>query len=176
MSQQFLLEAIEATSAAREAAEQKDHLWDALVALVEASQAMGVDAERVQAAQAKGEKHREDPRRLYSFYEDWGRMGAVEARFNAHPDFMARVLSDKPSANLGEILGKHSEVRVTLSEETVTEIGPADEKQVYGPDILEHLQESTVHPDEVEDLLKRWPHLAPLFTWDDWARWVGYTE
>lgn len=52
---------------------------------------------------------------LYKFYWDCGRMGAVEGLFVESPSTIQQSIGKK--VYFGEILGKHSEIHGSLSEE-----------------------------------------------------------
>lgn len=50
---------------------------------------------------------------LYRFYHDYGRSGTLEGLFLANADDVDVAIGD--TAYLGEVLGKHSDVVVTLN-------------------------------------------------------------
>jgi hypothetical protein len=52
--------------------------------------------------------------RVYRFYVDCGRMGALKGTFVATEDQVQQAIGKE--ARFGEVLGKHSDITVTLTE------------------------------------------------------------
>ena len=55
---------------------------------------------------------------IYKFYCDFGRMGELSGVFAAHPEKIFALIGK--SLYFGEVLGKHSEVVLTLKAEHLT--------------------------------------------------------
>ena len=55
---------------------------------------------------------------IYKFYVDCGRMGDVQGLFIATADEVKSILGER--IYFGEILGKHSEVVLTIEKENIT--------------------------------------------------------
>lgn len=64
---------------------------------------------------------------LYRFYLDCGRMGEVESLFIATPDDIAHIVGKR--AYFGEILGKHSEIYCTITNDHISLV-TSDEDRV----------------------------------------------
>ena len=56
--------------------------------------------------------------KLYKFYEDFGRMGELEGLFITSEEAMQNAYGK--TAYFGEVLGKHSDISVTISDENVS--------------------------------------------------------
>lgn len=63
---------------------------------------------------------------LYRFYWDCGRMGDLEGLFIADPDRVKAMLGLR--VYFGEVLGKHSEIYGTLTEDDLTVISKDQDK------------------------------------------------
>jgi hypothetical protein len=59
-------------------------------------------------------------KKIYKFREHYGRMGMLSGVFVADADDVARVMGK--DVYLGEVLGKHSDVTVTVSRENLREV------------------------------------------------------
>lgn len=57
-------------------------------------------------------------RKIYKFFYDYGRMGEIDAIFTAESADVEKLYGK--TVYFGEILGKHSEVSVQVSEENFT--------------------------------------------------------
>lgn len=64
---------------------------------------------------------------LYEFYVDCGRMGDLEGLFLANPQDVLRLLGKR--VHFGEVLGKHSEISVTIKPD-MFEVKARDEEFV----------------------------------------------
>ena len=58
--------------------------------------------------------------KIYRFRMDCGRMGSLDGVFTAEVERIEAVMGTE--VYLGEVLGKHSEVFVTLSDENIVEV------------------------------------------------------
>ena len=77
-------------------------------------------------------------RKLYSFFWDCGRMGDVEGLFIAEESEVDAAIGSE--VYFGEILGKHSNIRGTLSSEDLKVISDEQDKicwllDIVGPDV-----------------------------------------
>lgn len=63
---------------------------------------------------------------LYSFYWDCGRMGSINSLFVADPEQIKSAIGRQ--VYFGEVLGKHSEIYGTLSENDITLVSDDQEK------------------------------------------------
>lgn len=63
--------------------------------------------------------------KLYKFFEDYGRMGELEGLFITSEEAMQDAFGK--TAYFGEVLGKHSEISVTISDENVTVVDIPEE-------------------------------------------------
>lgn len=79
--------------------------------------------------------------KLYKYYSDYGRMGDIEGIFVASDDEI-RVKSGKP-AYMGEMLGKHSEIRDDDWESNLTIL---TDDQKFIDKFLEIKAETGVNP------------------------------
>lgn len=59
-------------------------------------------------------------KKLYKFYSNWGRMGDLEGLFIADEQDVKNIIGKE--VYFGEVLGKHSEVEDTMTEEMFTAI------------------------------------------------------
>lgn len=80
-------------------------------------------------------------RKLYSFFWDCGRMGDVEGLFIAEESEVDAAIGSE--VYFGEILGKHSDIRGTLSSEDLKVISDEQDKidwllDIVGPDVSGH--------------------------------------
>ncbi len=57
---------------------------------------------------------------VYKFYVDCGRMGDLSGVFVADSSDIEKVISKEKEVYFCEVLGKHSEIGVTLSERNIT--------------------------------------------------------
>ena len=82
-------------------------------------------------------KEDNDPKTVYQSYVDCGRMGSLDSVFVARPSEIAEVLEKAPTFYLHEVLGKHSEIRVTVGPDTfrrlTSEPAAVDLVETYGP-------------------------------------------
>lgn len=62
---------------------------------------------------------------IYKFYADCGRMGDLEGVFVCEQNEIENLYGEE--VNFGEVLGKHSEVSLTMSDKYFTEV-TTDEK------------------------------------------------
>ena len=66
-------------------------------------------------------------KKLYKFYEYYGRQGEVEGMFVEFSEVVDALIKDSITVDFGEILGKHSDVSVTLSEDNLTAVSDSPE-------------------------------------------------
>lgn len=59
-------------------------------------------------------------KKLYSFELDWGRMGSLEGLFIAEEKDVKDIIGK--NVQFGEVLGKHSDVYDTMTEDMFAEI------------------------------------------------------
>lgn len=59
-------------------------------------------------------------RKLYKFYSDYGRQGELEGLFIAEEKEVKNIIGK--NVYFGEVLGKHSDVEETMTEDMFTEI------------------------------------------------------
>lgn len=57
------------------------------------------------------------PLKLYNFYYHCGRMGHIEGLFAAYPSEVDSIMGQE--VYFGEVLGKHSEISVIISEDNI---------------------------------------------------------
>lgn len=57
---------------------------------------------------------------LYKFEEDFGRMGELEGLFIAEVDKVDELIESEVEVHFGEVLGKHSDVSVIMSDDNLT--------------------------------------------------------
>lgn len=90
-------------------------------------------------------------KKLYVFFKDFGRMGEIEGLFIADDSQIDRIMGEE--IYFGEALGKHSEVVVTMTEETLTVKTDDQEfieklEELMGTDISGYNPFNFFHPDE----------------------------
>lgn len=77
-------------------------------------------------------------KKVYKFTESFHRMGTLESVFVADEEVVAR-LRERGKLRLGEVLGKHSNITVTVNEQTLTEIPLGDETPLIVEFLEKHL-------------------------------------
>jgi len=88
---------------------------------------------------------------IYEFFVDFGRMGEIEGVFIAWSEDIAKAIASCPELYLGEALGKHSEIVVSLKAEHI--ILKSDNTEVVSvvKDLFGHTVSGYNPLDYVED-------------------------
>ena len=57
---------------------------------------------------------------LYKYHQDFGRMGSLDGVFIASKQLVAEFIDMKVNVWRYDVLGKHSEINITVSEDTIS--------------------------------------------------------
>ena len=85
---------------------------------------------------------------IYKFHVYCGRMGSLDGVFIADSEIVAKAIERGQEANFYEVLGKHSEITVELSDQNITLVSQ-DEAVVRV--IAEHDLSSGINPFDYFD-------------------------
>jgi hypothetical protein len=99
--------------------------------------------------------------KLYRYYQDQGRMGAIEGVFFLEDEQLARYKKHSNLLHWSELLGKHSEGEYTFDDTTLTVVDIPDSaaKILYdalgdvisGPFDFEYFDEIIAESDELDE-------------------------